>query len=204
LSEQRKYRSWTAQQKLEIVLAGLRGDRPARGLPRARDLGDALLHVAGEAVRARRPVEHMDPDGECRKASTTGTYLQPAAIRASMRMSARAGRRRRICSNMQGSSRVGMSAGGAHAMMERRPGRVNHTQRGLPRTPSSSVPLGPAPPSVGRAPPRSPRCPGPRPSPGLLDEAVRVARGLPAVCRWARPGTLSGRAARSVQPVDGR
>ena len=27
LSEQRKYRSWTAQQKLEIVLAGLRGDR---------------------------------------------------------------------------------------------------------------------------------------------------------------------------------
>ena len=27
LSEQRKYRNWTAQQKLEIVLAGLRGDR---------------------------------------------------------------------------------------------------------------------------------------------------------------------------------
>jgi hypothetical protein len=29
LSEQRKYRSWTAQQKLEIVLAGMRGvERP--------------------------------------------------------------------------------------------------------------------------------------------------------------------------------
>jgi len=27
LSEQRKYRSWTARQKLEIVLAGLKGDR---------------------------------------------------------------------------------------------------------------------------------------------------------------------------------
>jgi len=26
LSEQRKYRSWTAQQKLEIVLAGVRGE----------------------------------------------------------------------------------------------------------------------------------------------------------------------------------
>ena len=44
LSEQRKYRSWTAQQKLEIVLAGLRGDRIGEGgLPRARDLGHALL-----------------------------------------------------------------------------------------------------------------------------------------------------------------
>src|SRR5213083_765737 len=30
LSEQRKYRSWTAKQKLEIVLAGLRGDRSVR------------------------------------------------------------------------------------------------------------------------------------------------------------------------------
>jgi transposase-like protein len=30
LSERRKYRSWTAQQELEIVLAGLRGDRSVR------------------------------------------------------------------------------------------------------------------------------------------------------------------------------
>ena len=52
LSEQRKYRSWTAQQKIEIVLAGLRGDRSVQGgLPRARDLGDALLRLAREAAR---------------------------------------------------------------------------------------------------------------------------------------------------------
>jgi len=30
LSEQRKYRKFAAQQKLEIVLAGLRGDRSVR------------------------------------------------------------------------------------------------------------------------------------------------------------------------------
>jgi hypothetical protein len=34
LSEQRKYRSWTAQQKLEIVLAGMRRRQVGpRGLP---------------------------------------------------------------------------------------------------------------------------------------------------------------------------
>jgi hypothetical protein len=34
LSEQRKYRSWTAQQqKIEIVLAGLRGDRTVSYYP---------------------------------------------------------------------------------------------------------------------------------------------------------------------------
>lgn len=30
LSEQRKHRSWTAKQKLEIVLAGLKSDRSVR------------------------------------------------------------------------------------------------------------------------------------------------------------------------------
>ena len=30
LSERRRYRSWTARQKIEIVLAGLRGDRSVK------------------------------------------------------------------------------------------------------------------------------------------------------------------------------
>jgi transposase-like protein len=34
LSEQRKYRSWTAQEKLEIVLAGLRAERSMEELCR--------------------------------------------------------------------------------------------------------------------------------------------------------------------------
>jgi len=36
LSEQGKYRSWTAQQKLEIVLAGMRGDRAPTAARAAR------------------------------------------------------------------------------------------------------------------------------------------------------------------------
>src|SRR5690348_5530276 len=54
LSEQRKYRSWTAEQKVAI-----RAGRVARrslgegGLPRARDLGHALLLVARQAAGGR-------------------------------------------------------------------------------------------------------------------------------------------------------
>jgi transposase len=38
LSEQRKYRSWTAQQNLEIVLAGLRGDRSVKEVCREHEI----------------------------------------------------------------------------------------------------------------------------------------------------------------------
>ena len=43
LSEQRKYRSWTAQQQLEIVLAGLRGDRSVKELCREHAIAESLL-----------------------------------------------------------------------------------------------------------------------------------------------------------------
>ena len=42
MSEQRKYRSWTAQQKLEIVLAGLRGDRSVRDVCREHGISETL------------------------------------------------------------------------------------------------------------------------------------------------------------------
>jgi transposase-like protein len=42
LSEQRKYRSWTAQQKLEIVLAGMRGDRSVRDVCREHAISETL------------------------------------------------------------------------------------------------------------------------------------------------------------------
>ncbi len=42
LSEQRKYRRWTAQQKLEIVLAGLRGDRSVREVCREHAISETL------------------------------------------------------------------------------------------------------------------------------------------------------------------
>jgi transposase-like protein len=44
LSEQRKYRSWTAQQKLEIVVAGMRGDRSVRGVCREHGIAETLYH----------------------------------------------------------------------------------------------------------------------------------------------------------------
>lgn len=44
MSEQRKYRSWTAQQKLEIVVAGLRGDRSVREVCREHAISETLYY----------------------------------------------------------------------------------------------------------------------------------------------------------------
>src|SRR6266568_152826 len=44
LSEQRKYRSWTAQQKLEILLAGMRGDRLVREVYREHGIAETLYY----------------------------------------------------------------------------------------------------------------------------------------------------------------
>ena len=52
LSEQRKYRSWTAQQKLEIVLAGLRADVPVKELCRSHGLAETLYYTWREKLLA--------------------------------------------------------------------------------------------------------------------------------------------------------
>ena len=44
LSEQRTYRRWTAQQKLEIVLAGLKGDRSIRNVCREHGISETLYY----------------------------------------------------------------------------------------------------------------------------------------------------------------
>jgi transposase len=45
LSEQKKqYRSWTAQQKIEIVLAGLRGDRTVKEVCREHEISETLYY----------------------------------------------------------------------------------------------------------------------------------------------------------------
>ncbi len=44
LSEQRKYRSWTAEQKIAIVLAGLRGDRSVKEVCREHQISDTLYY----------------------------------------------------------------------------------------------------------------------------------------------------------------
>jgi transposase-like protein len=50
LSEQRKYRSWTAQQKLEIVPAGLRGDRAVKELCREPGIAETLYYTWREKL----------------------------------------------------------------------------------------------------------------------------------------------------------
>jgi transposase-like protein len=44
LSEQRKYRSWTAQQKIEIVLARLRGKPLGEEVCRGHAISETLYH----------------------------------------------------------------------------------------------------------------------------------------------------------------
>ena len=44
LSEQRKYRTFTVQQKLEIVLAGLRGDVTVKELCRSHEIAETLYY----------------------------------------------------------------------------------------------------------------------------------------------------------------
>ena len=44
MSEQRKYRTWTAQQKIEIVLAGLRGDRSVKEVCRDHEISETLFY----------------------------------------------------------------------------------------------------------------------------------------------------------------
>jgi transposase len=44
LSEKKKYRTWTVPQKLEIVLAGLRGDRSVAEVCREHQISEALFY----------------------------------------------------------------------------------------------------------------------------------------------------------------
>ena len=44
LREQRKYRTWTARQKIEIVLAGLRGGRSVKEVCREHAISEALFY----------------------------------------------------------------------------------------------------------------------------------------------------------------
>src|SRR5712691_10340495 len=45
LSEQRKYRTWTAKQKIAIVLAGLRGERSIKEICREHQISDTLYYA---------------------------------------------------------------------------------------------------------------------------------------------------------------
>jgi transposase-like protein len=50
LSETKKYRTWTAQQKIEIVLAGLRGDRSIKEVCRDHEIAETLYYTWREKL----------------------------------------------------------------------------------------------------------------------------------------------------------
>jgi transposase-like protein len=72
MSESRKYRKFTAQQKLEIVLAGLRGDRTVREVCREHEISetqyygwrDQLLQAGAERFAGK---SERAGEGELRK-----------------------------------------------------------------------------------------------------------------------------------------
>ncbi len=72
LSETRKYRKFTAQQKTEIVLASLRGSKTMAELCREHDIADSLLRkwreqfLAAGAERLQGKTERTETD-ELRK-----------------------------------------------------------------------------------------------------------------------------------------
>jgi transposase len=50
LSETKKYRTWTVQQKLQIVLAGLRGDRSVAEVCREHQISENLFYTWREKL----------------------------------------------------------------------------------------------------------------------------------------------------------
>jgi transposase-like protein len=70
MSEKRKYRQFTAEQKAEIVLAGLRGDRSVRDVCRAYEIAETLYYQwrdrlleggkAALAAPGQKPPEHAE------------------------------------------------------------------------------------------------------------------------------------------------
>jgi transposase len=50
LSETKKYRTWTVAQKLEIVLAGLRGDRSVAEVCREHQISENLFYTWREKL----------------------------------------------------------------------------------------------------------------------------------------------------------
>ena len=85
LSEQRKYRSWTAQQKLEIVLAGLRGERSVREVCREHGISETLFYGWRDQLlgAGRERFAHgacRDRTGDLRLAKPLPLFLQSPPI----------------------------------------------------------------------------------------------------------------------------
>ena len=86
MSEKRKYRTFTPEQKAEIVLAGLRGDRTVRDICREYEIAETLYYQwrdrlleGGKAALATPRDKGGDPrDSELREAKKRIAHLERA------------------------------------------------------------------------------------------------------------------------------
>ena len=95
MSESRKYRTFTPEQKIEIVVAGLRGDRPVRDVCREYEISEALYYQWRERLleggktalatpRDRKPPEPAElaqaPVRRCRFFFSSPPVRNPPAV----------------------------------------------------------------------------------------------------------------------------
>ncbi len=64
MSEKRKYRQFTPEQKTEIVLAGLRGDRSVRDVCREHEIAETLYYQCRDKLLVHRTRLRWTPDSE--------------------------------------------------------------------------------------------------------------------------------------------
>src|SRR6266571_2710999 len=87
LSEQRKYRSWTAEQKVAIVLAGLRGERSVKEVCREHEISDTLFYAWRDKLleggrEALAGKEERSGERELRRKIRTGADAGSQDLRA--------------------------------------------------------------------------------------------------------------------------
>jgi len=84
VSEKRHRRSWTPEEKSEIVLAGLRGDRSVRDVCREHEISETLYYqwrdrlLEGGKAALHRPNEKRPEDAEIKELRKRVAHLERA------------------------------------------------------------------------------------------------------------------------------
>ena len=84
MSEKRKYRTFTPEQKTEVVLAGLRGDRSVRDVCREYEIAETLYYqwrdrlLEGGRAALATPRDKDPGDGEVRELKRRVAQLERA------------------------------------------------------------------------------------------------------------------------------
>ena len=86
MSEQRKYRQFTPEQKAEIVLAGLRGDRSVRDVCREYEIAETLYYQWRERLLEGGKAGVGQPAGEDRRARPSWTGSSAGSASSSGRL----------------------------------------------------------------------------------------------------------------------